>query len=72
MKQSLSSLDHRLSRVGEAGDFSGFMNVYAELLDAELKLAGRRELMLPTTMKLRVLRNPRRCETDIPAVHWFV
>ena len=41
MKQSLSSLDHRLSRVGEAGDFSGFMNVYAELLDAELKLAGQ-------------------------------
>lgn len=41
MKQSLSSLDHRLSRVGEAGDFSGFMNVYAELLDAEQKLAGQ-------------------------------
>ncbi|MGG4105062.1 hypothetical protein AAXB25_14135 [Paenibacillus lautus] len=41
MKQSLSSLDHRLSRVGEAGDFSGFMNVYAELLDTEQKLAGQ-------------------------------
>ncbi|MBT2763956.1 hypothetical protein [Paenibacillus sp. ISL-20] len=41
MKQSLSSLDHRLSRVGEAGDFSGFMNVYTELLDTEQKLAGQ-------------------------------
>ncbi|MGG4346271.1 hypothetical protein [Paenibacillus lautus] len=41
MKQSLSSLDHRLSQVGEAGDFSGFMNVYAELLDTEQKLTGQ-------------------------------
>ena len=33
------SLDHRLSQVGEAGDFSGFMNVYAELLEAEEKFS---------------------------------
>lgn len=39
MKESLSSLDHRLSQVGEAGDFSGFMNVYAELLEAEKKFS---------------------------------
>ncbi|MBY0165050.1 hypothetical protein H0178_56165 [Cytobacillus firmus] len=39
MKESLSSLDHRLSQVGEAGDFSGFMNVYAELLEAEEKFS---------------------------------
>lgn len=43
MKQSLSSLDQRLTRVGDAGDFSGFMNVYAELLEAEEKLAGQWE-----------------------------
>ncbi|ANA79606.1 hypothetical protein C7121_10050 [Paenibacillus glucanolyticus] len=40
MKQNLSSLDQRLNQVGEAGDFSAFMNVYAELLDAEEKLKG--------------------------------
>lgn len=40
MKQSLSTLDYRLNEVGEAGDFSGFMNVYAELLDTESTMTG--------------------------------
>ncbi|KOR81967.1 hypothetical protein [Paenibacillus solani] len=40
MKQILSTLDYRLNEVGEAGDFSGFMNVYAELLDTESTMAG--------------------------------
>ncbi|GAE08584.1 hypothetical protein JCM10914_4889 [Paenibacillus sp. JCM 10914] len=40
MKQSLASLDSRLNRLGESADFSGFMNVYAELLDTGRRLAG--------------------------------